>query len=60
MPKVILGVEVYTLQEAAEMLGVTIRTVQNYIRAGRIKGQIIGKRRVFTREELERFLRGET
>lgn len=59
MPKIILGIEMFTQQEAAEMLGVTVRSIQNYTRAGKLHGQIIGKRRMFCREELERFLRGE-
>ncbi len=59
MPKMILGVELYTKEDAAQLLNVTPRTITNYVRAGRLKGQLIGKARMFTREELERFLRGE-
>ena len=46
-------------EDAAQLLNVTPRTITNYVRAGRLKGQLIGKARMFTREELERFLRGE-
>ena len=59
MPKMILGVELYTKEDAAQLLNVTPRTITNYVRAGRLKGQLIGKAGMFTREELERFLRGE-
>lgn len=39
MPKVILGITMYALQEVAEMLSVTTKTVQNYLKADRIKGR---------------------
>lgn len=59
MPKEILGVQLYTKQEAAQMLGVTLRTITNYTKDGRLKGQIIGGQRVYTVEELQKFLKGE-
>lgn len=59
MSKIVLGTELFTVRECAELLQVAYRTVQNYIREGRLKGQKIGGRWYFSREELERFLKGE-
>ena len=56
MPKVVLGVTMYNIKEVAELLSVTTKTIQNYIRADRIQGQKIGGRWYFTEEMLKAFL----
>lgn len=42
--------------EAAGMLGVSVRTLDTMIARGEIHGRRIGRRIVFTLEELRRFL----
>jgi excisionase family DNA binding protein len=58
MPKEIMGNTVYTLKEAAQIFGVTIRTMHNYIKDKRITGQKIGGIWYFTEETLQAFVRG--
>lgn len=58
MPKMILGETMYTMQEVAEMLGVTTRTMITYRQNNRIKGQKIGGRWYFTEDNLKAFLQG--
>jgi excisionase family DNA binding protein len=43
----------YSLEEVAERLGLHVRTVRAYVRAGRLKAIRIGKQYRVTREELE-------
>ena len=59
MSKIVLGVELFNVRECADILQVSYRTMQNYIKECRLKGQKIGGRWYFSREELERFLKGE-
>ncbi len=59
MPKELLGTTVYTVKELAELFEVTIRTVQIYIKDGKLKGQKIGGKWYFTEETLQAFVRGE-
>lgn len=58
MPKVILGETMYTMQEVAEMLNVTTRTMITYTQNKRILGQKIGGRWYFTEDNLKDFLNG--
>ena len=58
MPKEIMGTTVYTLQEAAQLFGVTERTMRNYLKDKRITGQKIGGIWYFTEETLQAFVRG--
>jgi len=39
MPKEILGVTMYNIKEVAELLSVTTKTIQNYIRAAASRGR---------------------
>ena len=57
--KVLPTFELYTIKELASILEVTPRTINNYVAQGRIKGQKIAGKWKFTREELERFIKGE-
>jgi excisionase family DNA binding protein len=59
MPIEKLGIKLYNMKEAAEVLGVSYTTVKNYHRAGRITGQRIGRTVMIAEEELQRFIRGD-
>lgn len=48
------------IREAGEMLGVSGRSVQNYLRSGRIRGRKLGRRTVIPVTELSRLLDGAT
>jgi excisionase family DNA binding protein len=54
-----LDIKVYSLKEASKILGVTERTLYNYIKAGRIKVQKIGGKWIITEENLKKFIKGE-
>lgn len=56
MPKVILGVELYTLAEVAEILEVTIQTIRSYVRRGKLTPTLIGKTKYISSEALREFL----
>ena len=50
-----IGDRLLTLQEAAEVLRLSTRTVREYVKRGEIRGKIIGKRWRFRREDLDAF-----
>lgn len=52
-------IRLYTLSELEPVLGVTHRTLQNYIKAGRLKGVKIGGKWKVTEDELKRFISGD-
>jgi len=49
--------EVLSLAEAADVLGVTRRNLSNQAKRGRINAMMLGDRYVVTAEELERYQR---
>ena len=51
-------VVMYDLKETANILGVTPRTVMNYIYAGNLKAQKIGGKWKVSKENLEKFCNG--
>lgn len=53
------GLNLYTLTELETVLGVTHRTLQNYIKSGRLKGVKVGGKWRVTEENLRKFLNGE-
>ena len=59
MPKEIMGNKVFTVEETAKLFNVTRRTIQSYIKDGKIKGQKIGGMWYFTEDNLQAFVRGE-
>ena len=59
MPREIMGTTVYTLKEAAEIFGVTERTMFLYLRDKRLTGQKIGGKWYFTEVTLKLFVRGD-
>ena len=48
-------IEVYTLEELAEILQVTRRTIYNWIKGGKLKAFKVGKSWRVTREALNEF-----
>lgn len=56
MPKEILGVEVYSLQETADLLGVTIQTIRSYVRKGLISPILVGGKKYISTEALREYL----
>lgn len=56
MSKVILGVELYTLQEVADTLGVTIQTIRGYVRKGSLTPTLIGKTKYVSTDALREYL----
>jgi excisionase family DNA binding protein len=48
----------YSAEEAAQILGLQVRTVRNYVRDGRLPGARIGKQYRITRVGLEAFVGG--
>lgn len=45
--------------EAARLLGLAVRTVENLVAEGQLRARRIGRRVLFERGELERFAKGE-
>ena len=50
--------KLYTKKEVAEMLGVTERTVWNYIKVGRLQAVMIGGKWKVSDENLKKFVNG--
>lgn len=50
------NIRLYTLTELESILGVTHRTLQTYIKDGRLKGAKIGGKWKVTEEELKAFI----
>jgi excisionase family DNA binding protein len=50
--------QLYSAEEAAQILGLQVRTVRNYIREGRLPGVRIGKQYRIARSALEAFAGG--
>ena len=59
MPKEVLGEKLYTVEEVAEMIGVTKRTMTTYIQQGRLQGQKLAKRWYFSADNIKAFLQGK-
>ena len=53
------GLTLYTLTELESVLGVTHRTLQSYIKDGRLKGVKIGGKWKVSEENLKKFINGE-
>ena len=47
--------DLYSVEQVADMLGLHVRTVRNYVRDGRLKAVRIGKQYRIAREDLDAF-----
>lgn len=56
--RTILGITTYSVQEVAELLHLTDRTVRNYITSGKLLAQKIGGNWEISEENLKAFLNG--
>lgn len=54
------AIRLYTLSELEPILGVTHRTLQSYIKDGRLKGVKIGGKWKVSEETLRKFINGES
>jgi len=57
--KTVLGVDLYTQEEAAQLLGISKATIAKYIKTGRMPARRIGRRYMLTQEDLKAFLHGQ-
>lgn len=55
----LLEQETYTTEELANLLGVTTRTIRNYLREGKIKGYKIGGKWQFYKQDIEEYIQGQ-
>lgn len=58
MPKVILDIKLYSVEEVADLLGVAYQTAQKYISEGKMEAQVIGGKRMISEANLKAFLMG--
>ena len=56
MPRQILDVTLYSLEEAAELLGVRRDTLTKYMKQGSSVSTLIGGKKYFSEENLRNFL----
>ena len=56
MPKVMLGIKLYSTAEVAELLGVCEVSVRKYTQEKRIKATTIGGKRYYSEENIKKFL----
>ena len=52
-------IKLYSLKELATLLSVTQRTLQTYIKDGKLKGQKIGGKWQISESNLRKFVNGE-
>jgi len=51
------GIKFYTIPEVAEALKITPQTVRRYLKAGKLKGQRIGRGILITEKNIREFLK---
>lgn len=59
MPKVILGIKLYTYPEVAELLGVQVASVTKYAKERGLKSQTIGGIKYVSEENLKEFIQSD-
>ncbi len=57
MPKELLGMTLYTMQEAADIVGVSISVIRKARRDGLLKAEKVGRRWYFTHAALRAFVK---
>jgi excisionase family DNA binding protein len=53
-------IKVFTCEEVAERLGVTVRRIRGFIKKGQLKARRMGSTYCITERKLEEFLEGES
>ena len=56
MPKVVLGVKLYSTEEVADMLGITKATLSKYSSSKKIESATIGRKKYYSEENIKAFL----
>jgi excisionase family DNA binding protein len=56
MPKEILGVKLYSIDEVSELLGVNHQTVTRYVKNGRMDTTMLAGKRLISEEQLKNYL----
>lgn len=51
--------EMLTIKEAAEVLDVSTRSINRYIKEGSLKAYMVGNKWRIEKEEIQRFIKGE-
>jgi excisionase family DNA binding protein len=57
MPKTIQGITLYTIPETAQELGVSMSTIRNYLRSGKLNGTRIGRPIFITDKDMKRLIK---
>ena len=57
--KEILGINLYTYGETADLLGVHPTSITRYVKEGRINSTMIGKIKYISEEEIKKFVLGK-
>lgn len=55
-----MAVETYTVEQVAEQLGISVRTIREYIRKGKIKAVKVGNKYIISEDNFRDFVNGET
>lgn len=55
-----MAVETYTVEQIAEQLGVSVRTIREYVRDGKIKAVKVGNKYIISEDNFRDFVNGET
>ena len=50
------GIKLFTVTETAELMGITPQTVRTYVKAGRLRGQRVGRPILITERSIKQFL----
>jgi excisionase family DNA binding protein len=56
MPKTIQGITLYTIPETAQELGVSMSTIRNYLRSGKLNGTRIGRPIFITGKDIKKLV----
>ncbi|MFW0762079.1 helix-turn-helix domain-containing protein [Staphylococcus cohnii] len=55
-----MAVETYTVEQIAEQLGVSVRTIREYVRDGKIKAVKVGNKYIISEDNFRDFVNGGT
>lgn len=54
-----MAVETYTVEQVAEQLGVSVRTIREYVREGKIKAVKVGNKYIISEDNFRDFVNGK-